>query len=389
MQRLKVPERPDWPVRVEALGFDFHSPGGQRYWDESVVWTFTLDEIERQLEAPTAEIESLCFAFVERAVADETVLRRLAIPEAHWATIAESWQRGDRNLYGRLDLAYDGSGPAKLLEYNADTPTSLLEAAVVQWAWLEEAMTAGVVPRGADQYNSIHERLIEALRQIRGGTPFRLHLAAAADSPEDQGTVAYLAECARQAGLQTALLDIEQIGLASDGRFVDADARPIEVLFKLYPWEWMFREAFGDRIAGSRAQFIEPPWKALLSNKGLLPFLWEMATEHPNLLPAFFADDPRANSLVAAYVEKPIYSREGANVRVHGAGASDVATEGPYGAEGAVRQALAPLASTGGGGVAVVGSWLIASEPAGIGIREDDSLVTRDTARFVPHLILP
>jgi glutathionylspermidine synthase len=36
-------------------------------------------------------------------------------------------------LYGRFDLAYRGDGPPKLLEYNADTPTALFEAAVVQW----------------------------------------------------------------------------------------------------------------------------------------------------------------------------------------------------------------------------------------------------------------
>ena len=47
--------------------------------------------------------------------------------------IAASWKRRDASLYGRFDLRYDGQGPAKLLEYNADTPTSLFETAVFQW----------------------------------------------------------------------------------------------------------------------------------------------------------------------------------------------------------------------------------------------------------------
>ena len=179
---------------------------------------------------------------------------------------------------------------------------------------------------------------------------------------------------------------MHQIGLARDGRFTGAQDEPIEVLFKLYPWEWMFRESFGAALANAPIQFIEPPWKAILSNKGLLPLLWRMAPGHPNLLPAFFSDDPEAATLGDAYVEKPLFSREGANVRLRQAG-EEMQTDGPYGAEGSIRQAVATLAK-GEGGHAVIGSWLVASQPAGIGIREDAGLVTRDTARLVPHVIL-
>ena len=41
---------------------------------------------------------------------------------------------------------------------------------------------------------------------------------------------------------------------------------------------------------GSKVQLIEPPWKAILSNKGVLPLLWQRHEGHPNLLPAFFDD---------------------------------------------------------------------------------------------------
>jgi glutathionylspermidine synthase len=64
------------------------------------------------------------------AISDERTMKRLAIPERFWNFIAASWKRHDSSLYGRLDLCYDGKDPAKLLEYNADTPTSLFEAAV-------------------------------------------------------------------------------------------------------------------------------------------------------------------------------------------------------------------------------------------------------------------
>jgi len=59
----------------------------------------------------------------------------------------------------------------------------------------------------------------------------------------------------------------------------------------------MFSDAFGVRLKDAPTRWIEPPWKAVLSNKGILPLLWEMFPGHPNLLPAYFEDDPRAREL--------------------------------------------------------------------------------------------
>jgi glutathionylspermidine synthase len=385
MQRIRLPERPDWRAKAEVYGFPFHTPDGEPYWDESVAWRFSLREIEEDLEAPTAELEQMCLSFVGTAIDHDEALLRLGIPPRHWPLVRDSWKRGDRNLYGRFDLAYDGSGPAKLLEYNADTPTALFEAAVFQWTWLEQQMAAGVLPAGADQFNSLHERLVTAFGAIRQGKPYRLHLVHIADSPEDASTVAYLADCARQAGMETSILAIEDIGINAAGQFTDTSDALIQVLFKLYPWEWLFSEAFADNLATSRTQFIEPPWKALLSSKALLPLLWDMAPNHPNLLEAYFQDDPRARKL-ADHAVKPVHSREGANITIRRTGAPTEQTGGDYADGPAVVQALAPLAQF-EGGHAVIGSWVVASEPAGIGMREDKGLITRDTARFVPHFI--
>jgi glutathionylspermidine synthase len=387
MHRIRVAQRENWRQRQESSGFHWHSPGGAAYWTEDAAWVFSLKQIEEDIEAPTAEIEAMCLAFVKRAVTDERLLRQLSIPEGQWNFIAESWRRGDRNLYGRLDLAYDGTGPAKLLEYNADTPTSLVETAVAQWLWLEDGLAAGALPAGADQFNSVHEKLIAAFKGLRDDQPYRLHLAQSAGAPEDEGTVDYLQECANQAGVPTHRVAMHEIGLTTDGTFADAANRRIDVLFKLYPWEWMFREQFGAALSRAPVQFIEPPWKAILSNKGLLPLLWEMAPGHPNLLRTFFSDSPRAASLGSSFVEKPLLSREGANVTLHTRKGPILATDGPYGGERTVRQEVGRLA-TGDGGHVVVGSWLVASQPAGMGLREDDSLITKDTARFVPHVIV-
>lgn len=387
MRRVRVPPRADWQARMERIGFGFHTMDGEPYWDESVAYEFSLEEIERDIEAPTNAIEQLCFAFIERALADEQILTRLAIPPAHWPLIAQSWERGDRNLYGRLDLAYDGRGPAKLLEYNADTPTALLESSVAQWGWLEDAMKLGLISRGCDQFNSIHERLLAALRGLRAQAPFQIHFACVQGADEDKGTVDYLLDCALQAGLDGRFTYVEEIGLLPDGRFCDGNSVPIEMLFKLYPWEWMFREQYSEALAGSGCQFVEPPWKALLSNKGLLACLWEMEPGHPNLLPAFFEEDPRAATLSARRVRKPLYSREGANITMLERGRVVDSDDGPYGEEGFVLQDAAPNVFCEDGQFTVIGSWLVASESCGLCVREDASPITRNTSRFVPHYI--
>ena len=104
MQRLACPERDDWRLTADETGFDFHTIGGEPYWDERACYVFTLDEIERQIEEPTAEIDGMCLELVSLAIDDEEYLRRLKIPEAYWPLISESWRRDEASLYGRLDL---------------------------------------------------------------------------------------------------------------------------------------------------------------------------------------------------------------------------------------------------------------------------------------------
>ncbi|ACL60407.1 glutathionylspermidine synthase family protein [Methylobacterium nodulans] len=384
MRRLDLGARPDWRERAAAAGFSFHTFDAEPYWDETHAYAFTLDQIEREIEAPSAELHALCLAFAARAVRDEAILASLGIPDHAFGVVRESWERGDPSLYGRLDLAYDGTTSAKLLEYNADTPTALYETGVFQWLWLEDMLAHGLLPPGTDQFNAVHERLIARFAQIGGPVAF----TCMPNAPEDRGTVAYLQDCAHQAGLATRFVPLDAVSLRADGAFSDGLGEAFRTLFKLYPWEWAFRDAFGRRLAGTPTRFLEPPWKAVLSTKGLLPHLWAMAPGHPNLLPAYFEDDPAKAALGASFVRKPILSREGANVLMVRDGAVIAREEGPYGAEGAVRQALAELPVFAGERV-LVGSWIVGDEPAGLCLRESAALITGNQARFVPHVIVP
>jgi glutathionylspermidine synthase len=385
MERLVIAERPDWRERANALGFDFYAVDGAPYWNETAYYRFSLQEIEEGLEAPTQELLGMCYQAVDHIIAQPELLRRFAIPEFAWEYIATSWRRQDRDLYGRFDLRYDGRGPAKLFEFNADTPTSLFEAAVFQWQWLEDNLARKVLAAGSDQFNSIHDKLIAAFRGYGFGRRV-LHFAALRAESEDRLTVDYLEDCARQAGVATAPLAMEDIGITADDRFTDLDDRIITDLFKLYPWEWLLADDFGRHLPADRMRLIEPAWKMTLSNKGLLAVLWQMFPRHPNLLPAFFEDDRRASELSGGYVRKPLLGREGSNVRIVKPGTMPSEGDGPYGDEGFIVQALAELPAF-AGKRPVIGSWVVAGQACGIGIREEDALVTGNAAQFVPHII--
>ena len=388
MQRIVTSPRPNLDQRATETGFDFVRVDGDIYWDERAYYRFTRRQIEDHLEDPSTELSALCLDFVARAVRDERILQQLAIPVHAWDLIADSWRRGDPSLYGRFDLAYDGTAPAKLLEYNADTPTALFEASVFQWGWLEDAITQKIAPAGSDQFNSIHEALIAGLQEIAEGNKSQtLHLACMPGSNEDQGLVAYLADCAAQALFQTIQLQIGDVGSRGQGPFVDLQNRPIELLFKLYPWEWMFADASSRSPSMAHTRFLEPPWKAILSNKAILPLLWAIAPGHPNLLPSYFVDDPKRDALGGRYARKPFHSREGMNIVLVDDGKVLDTADGPYGEGDAVLQALAPL-PTFDGNTPVIGSWIISGKACGIGIREDTTLITKNTSRFVPHAII-
>lgn len=379
MERIKTSTRPDWQGRVEEVGLTFHTPDGIPYWNESAYYKLDSREVD-VLEKAGNDVHELCCQ-ATRHILEQDWFERLALPVESIPCILNSWDRDAFSLYGRFDFAYDGSNPPKLLEYNADTPTSLVEAAVAQWFWLQDTF-----PK-ADQFNSIHEKLIAAWKKLAPLVPERVHLGGMRGQLEDAQTVLYLQDTCHQAGVVTEPLSIEDLGWHEERRrFVDLQERDVTHYFKLFPWEWMWNSEFAPQLKLESTQFIEPMWKMLLSNKAILPILWELFPGHPNLLPAFDGDEATAAAkLNGSYVRKPKLSREGANVRMMAGGRSLADTGGDYGAEGFIFQALATLPAF-DGNHAVCGVWIVNHEACGLGIREDDTPVTGNLSRFVPHL---
>ncbi|GHA66783.1 glutathionylspermidine synthase family protein [Streptomyces termitum] len=392
MERHTITPRPDWQRTVEDQGLVYpltrYPDGSLRpYWDESAYYSFTLPEVEA-LEEVVEELHAMCLAAAAHIV-ERNRFPDLGITDARVVErVTESWRRRAEqpSLYARFDLVYDGTGPAKMLEYNADTPTSLVEAASPQWFWMEDRFP------GADQWNSLHERLVDAWRrQAPLLPPGPVHFAHSETDElgEDLMTVAYLRETAEQAGLVTEALSVERIGWDRlSRRFVDEKLRFIRSCFKLYPWEWLVTDRFGKHVlstldngGGSGTTcWIEPAWKMLLSNKALLAILWELYPDHPNLLPAYL-DGPRELA-ATGWASKPLLGREGAGVVLHPPGGAPEVRDEPC-----CYQGLAPLPDFDGNRT-LLGAWVVEDEAAGLGIRESAGPVTDEYARFLPHVIL-
>lgn len=366
MERIPITPRPDYRSQIEALGFDFH----QDYWKEDAYFRFTPAEVETLEEATRA-----CYQMYIDAV--EYVIKfdlwdELRIPRTVVPAIIRSWNEDDLSLYGRFDFAWVNGTP-KLLEFNADTPTSLFEASIVQWNWKEELFPE------ADQYNSIHEALIQSWKDIHQVYLYdRYDFACVTGSPEDNTTTSYICSTANLAGLNTALMDMEDIVHMNES-FYTPGMQPINCLFALYPFEWLFNE-YPEGIAEAEMIWIEPLWKAVMSNKYLLTILSKLFPASPYILRAY----PEPFGL--SYCEKPIFSREGANVSLVKNGTVVEATGGDYGEEGYIYQELVDIRPY-DGMYPVIGSWVIGGEPAGIGIRETSSRITDNLSYFVPHII--
>lgn len=378
MKRLRCSVRNNWQDRVTKSGLSYHTHDQGPYWLEGVYYEFSSDQID-QIEAATNDLHMLCIEAAGHVIKHD-LWERIGIPRSAAPFIISSWERDDFSLYGRFDLAYDGVNPPKMLEYNADTPTALVEAAVAQCQWRED------IASNLDQFNSLHEALIAAWRKL----PISLmHFTGVQDNLEDNQTVSYLMDTAQQAGLETKWIPIDQIAYSDHYRdFIDEEMDKVFTgLFKLYPYEWLFNEEFGQYLNNSRVRFVEPGWKALLSNKGLLPILWELFPDHPNLLPAYNWMSPNS-PIYKAYVKKPLLSREGANVSVVKNGMLLQANPGEYGEEGYIYQSYFDIPTFHGTHRPVIGSWIINHEARGMGIREDQSFITGNLSTFVPHVFI-
>lgn len=424
MRRHPSSRRFDWQNTNSSLGLIYDEDAS--YWCEDAYYSFSQKEIA-ELEEAASAIYSMCISAGDFIISScsrvdcgaECFMLRSGIPQWAHSQIIRTWFDGDAEawahpgqtpdyspaIYGRFDIRYDGNSPPKLLEFNAQTPTSLVEGSVIQWQWLEEKCNY-------DQWNSLHEKLIAAwqrnmaaLFQSRPWLSKKTTIYFAYDTSEESGedymNTAYMQETARAAGFKTEMISMVDIGLdQGSGKFF-FNGKQIEVIFALYPWEWLWHEEGGKPVFLDMADplkegtvWIEPPYKAAIwGNKALLPVLWQMFGNDPilgkYLLPAYFVGEQPTD--MYSYARKPIWGREGKNTVLFKNGEEVEATSGEYGREGYILQELCPLPDFEGiEGIRhpVLGVWMVDGEPAGMGIRESSGLITDNTSQFVPHVII-
>lgn len=384
MQRVGVAERPDWREKADSYGYDYHwedKTCQKSCWLENAFYSFSSEEIDR-LERATEELHKLCLLTVEHVAGSPALMQRFGIRGHMQDVVRESWRQRDLNpeFLGRFDLAFDSrSGSVKMLEYNADTPTTAIETAVMQWGWLQDISPSN------DQFNSLHEAITGRFQTLNAAGRLRsskLTFVPYPDSLEDFRHCQYYAELAQQAGLTTQIVLLKDVGLRPDGRFVDRCGDEIDVLFKIYPWEMMAKDRFSANIIGSGMQILEPAWKMVLSNKALLPLLWEMFPCCPWLLRAQWRPDG-----MGSFVAKPIFSRGGQNITIVKSGQVQGVTPGTYGKYPMVYQEYVELPRFDGRPV-VLGSWVVGDKPAGMIVREGgpDGIVV-DQSACVPHMM--
>ncbi|MGL4831177.1 MAG: glutathionylspermidine synthase family protein [Propionibacteriaceae bacterium] len=429
MQRHSdVALRPDWKNQILREGLVYSptetAPGQfMSYWREGAAYSFTMADIDAIDEAAQT-IFAMCVDAGDYLVENRDVMSRMGIPTWAHDMVIRSWNDtidGEEfgSVYGRFDFRFGGLNhpdPAlrtpQLFEFNADTPTCLVESAWIQWQWLQDTAF------GPDQWNLLWESLIAAwqrnlaLIEKRLGYKPVIYFAYAADesSGEDQMNTLYLRDACNAAGYQTDMLFIEEIMLGDDGLFYTPDGKHhLDVVFKLYPWEWLISEKFGTALVADYGRtpttaanrlvvrdtiWIQPPYTMLWSNKGLLAVLWQLFGDDPDkskyLIPAWFDGEQPAS--LGDHVRKPLLGREGANVTII-QGGSDVETHpGDYGDEGYIIQDFAPLPAFSAADSdhevhPMCGVWMIDGTPQGLAIRESTTLVTDNASQFVPHIV--
>lgn len=384
MQRLTLPPRPNWEARLQEVGFTWYAPTPEHpvpYWGEDACYALSAAQAAR-LQRDAQTLTHMVLDATGHAI-ERGRLAELGIPAFLHAAVRDSWDRDDPSVYMRLDLAYDGVNPPKLLEVNAQTPTSLIEAAVSQWQWLEDRLAAGKLPAGTTQWNTIHEGLLEQWQHLRAARGVgQLHFSAGRND-EDIATVTYLRELAQQAGASTDFVLADQIGTSEqETHLLDHWTLPIRHLMWLWPFEFAWESRDAAYLARTHTRFIEPLWKTATGSKGLLALLHELHPGHDLLLPATLTP----GALGGDVVRKPLYSREGQNVTLPG----QPSTPGDYADLGAVEQAYTPLPEYPAGDgprYPVLGVWVAGDEVCGLGIREGRGRVTDNRATFVPHVI--
>jgi glutathionylspermidine synthase len=371
-------------------------------------WEWAMEEacqnyVAREaVELPEPEAEALLAAadtlyeLLVQSIPDsvpDDLLRLLSIPPNLWSAVRHSWN-DDRHwhLYGRFDIAQTPEGP-KLLEFNADTATSLPEVAVVQWA----SLVAAGLGQNDRQANGLFEGLQNQFAhwlELNPDLEASLLLVHLPDSAEDAANCTVLAEAALAAGFEhTHVCTIDDMQVSVEGEERGAWVRVTEnqwqrfgFLFKLVPWEILAEEepeltADLTQLLQSRDIIIaNPAYTMLFQSKAILAWLWQCYPQHPLLVEASLQELHSGRS-----VRKPVLGREGQDVTEMRNGTPLSTEQGDYARQPVVYQQYAQLPADTQERLYQAGVFW-AGAACGIGFRREAGFIT-NLSEFVPHVL--
>ncbi len=384
--------KPLTPEYLEEIGFVWHT-------DEDNT-PYVADEVivisEAEADAYAAAANTLYDMFVEAGeyVIENDLLHEINIPFNLIDAIKESWENDVHwHLYGRFDFAGGVNGaPIKLLEFNADTPTSLFETAIIQWALLKA--------NGLDessQFNALYEGLVDNFKRLvtleesvegfaDGYEGWKILFSAIRGSSEDENTTRLLQHIAEEAGFHTEFAFVDEVEFDGEEGVFYQDEN-YELWFKLIPWEDIAIEE-GDLamilthiMKNHKAIILNPAYTLMFQSKALMKILWDLFPGHPLLLETSF--EPLVEK---KQVEKRAFGREGANIRIVEADGTVVeATEGEYEGFKPIYQAYTALPTDQAGNAYQAGVFF-AYEGCALGFRRGGKILD-DFAKFVGHVV--
>ncbi|MBP2294910.1 glutathionylspermidine synthase family protein [Azospirillum rugosum] len=385
MRRVIIKPRADWRPGLRKYPYGVRAMNAGAFWREDVRYEFTAAQIDL-IESVADELHTMAREAV-RAVVEGRLLAQLGmrgevarLVEASWNDYWASGRLNERAgpLVGRLTLAYDGRDSVRLLACNYDTPEGLFAASIIQRNW-REALAAD-----ANQFNGLHEGLVERWEELSAGLPARgrVHLTCATPDPVRESELVYLAATAAEAGIGTHLLPLQSIGW--DGRrFVDDEGQPMSWLAKIYPWHGLADDTFLHRLRSGGMSALSPLWCWLMSNHGLLAHLWRLYPRHPNLCRAGFdAADLGGGDAVT---ERSLFGLDDAAQRmiVHGRVVSDTGSDAFPGGRVFLET---PFIFEEEGVHAVLHAWIVGDKCLGMSVRESADPRVGSDAAMVPHL---
>ena len=378
---------------LESIGFVWHTDSDNSSYISDEIVVINEDEANAYYEA-TNELYDM-FAEAGQYVIDNDLFHELNIPFNLVEIIKESWENEVHwHLYSRFDLAggIDGK-PIKLIEFNADTPTSLFETAIIQWAMLKK--------NGLDeasQFNNLYEALkdnfkriitlnsdIEKFEEYYSKLGWKILFSSISSSHEDINTTKLLQHIATEAGFNTDFEFIENVQFNDEGIYKNDEL--FEFWFKLIPWENIAIEEselaliLTQIIADKKAIIFNPAYTLMFQSKGFMKILWDLYPNHPLLLETSF--EPLIGK---KQVEKRCFGREGANVKIINADQSiDEQTSGDYEGHKAIYQEYVEFPKDSNGNSYQAGVFY-AYEACALGFRRGGKILN-NMSKFVGHII--